>query len=158
MIQPNLTLALAPGPDAASLAGTLVADACRAWRLPELLHPARRVMSELVLNAVEHAGTELVVTISRHGDGLHLAVADGDPRLPRLRAPARVRRDAPLDERGRGLRVVQAAATGWGVERTPTGKVVWAAVRPTDPGRTSRRVCRGGASARGDLRLEPHEG
>ncbi|MBG0561291.1 ATP-binding protein [Actinoplanes aureus] len=132
---PYLTVALAPEPDAASLAGTLVADACLAWRLPHLLHPARRVMSELVLNAVEHAGTDLLVTITRRWNGLHLAVADGDPRLPRLRVMARVRRDAPLDERGRGLRVVQAAANGWGVLRTPAGKVVWAVVqRPAGSG------------------------
>lgn len=126
---PYLTVVLAAEPDAASLARVLVADACLAWRLPELLHPARRVMSELVLNAVEHAGTDVVVTITRRGIGLHLAVCDGDPRLPELRVPARVRRGAPLDERGRGLRVVQAAATGWGAVRTPTGKVVWASVQ-----------------------------
>jgi hypothetical protein len=126
---PYLTVALAPEPDAASLARTLVADACLAWRLPELLHPARRVMSELILNAVEHAGTDVVVTITRRGNRLHLAVSDGDPRLPRLRVPAPVRRGAPLDERGRGLQVVQAAATGWGTVRTPTGKIVWAVVQ-----------------------------
>jgi len=129
---PSLTAALAPAPDTASLARTLVADACAAWHLRELLHPARWVMSELVLNAVEHAGTDLVVTITRCGNGLHLAVSDGDPRPPRLRTPARVRRGAPLDERGRGLRVVQAAAAGWGAVRTPTGKVVWAVIRMED--------------------------
>ncbi|GIF44062.1 ATP-binding protein [Actinoplanes xinjiangensis] len=122
----TLTVVLAPDPDAASLAGALVADACLAWRLPGLLHPARRVLSELVHNAVEHARTEVRVTLTRRGDGLCLAVSDGDPRLPRLRAPAPVSPGRPLDERGRGLRVVQAAAAGWGAEPTPTGKVVWA--------------------------------
>jgi anti-sigma regulatory factor (Ser/Thr protein kinase) len=129
----TLTVVLAPDPDAASLAGTMVADACLAWRLPDLLHPARRVLSELVHNAVEHARTEVRVTLTRRGDGLCLAVSDGDPRLPRLRVPAPVRRGRPLDERGCGLRLVQAAATGWGAQPTPTGKVVWAL------------LCRGGA-------------
>ncbi|MBB3095602.1 anti-sigma regulatory factor (Ser/Thr protein kinase) [Actinoplanes campanulatus] len=127
---PYRTVALAPDPDAASLARTLVADACMVWQLPGLLHPARRVMSELVLNAVEHAATALVVTVTRHGDGLHLAVSDGDPRLPRLRMMARVRRGVPLDERGRGLQLVQAAATRWGADRTATGKTVWAVLLP----------------------------
>ena len=131
---PYLTLALAPDPHAASLAGTLVADACLAWQLPGLLYPARRVMSELVLNAVEHARTDVRATVTRRGNGLHLAVSDGDPRLPALRVPAPVRRGAPLDERGRGLGVVQAAATGWGAVRTPTGKVVWALLQGVDRG------------------------
>jgi anti-sigma regulatory factor (Ser/Thr protein kinase) len=125
----TLTVVLAPDPDAASLAGALVADACLAWQLPGLLHPARRVLSELVRNAVEHARTEVRVTLTRDGDGLCLAVSDGDPRLPRLRRIAPVRRGRPLDERGCGLQVVQATSTGWGAEPTPTGKVVWALMR-----------------------------
>jgi hypothetical protein len=126
----TLTVVLAPEPEAASLAGALVADACLAWRLPGLLHPARRVLSELVRNAVEHAGTEIRVTLTRRGDGLCLAVGDGDRRLPRLRRPAPPKRGRPLDERGCGLRVVQAAATGWGAAPTTDGKVVWALLRP----------------------------
>ncbi|MFC4069857.1 ATP-binding protein [Actinoplanes subglobosus] len=129
----TLTVVLAPDPDAASLAGAMVADACLAWRLPGLLHPARRVLAELVRNAVEHAGTEARVTITRRGDGLCLAVSDGDSRLPRLLAPAPVRRGRPLDERGLGLQVVQAEATGWGARPTPTGKVVWALLRDLEP-------------------------
>ncbi|WP_433794539.1 ATP-binding protein [Actinoplanes sp. CA-252034] len=129
----TLTVVLAPDPDAASLAGVLVADVCHAWRLPGLLHPARRVLSELVRNAAEHARTDMRVTLTRRGDGLCLAVSDGDPRLPRLRPPAPVRRGRPLDERGRGLQVVQAATTGWGAEPTPTGKVVWALLPECGP-------------------------
>ncbi|GIE83135.1 hypothetical protein Aph02nite_90850 [Actinoplanes philippinensis] len=124
----TLSVVLAPDPDAASLAGALVADACHVWRLPGLVHPARRVLSELVRNAAEHARTDIRVTLTRRGDGLCLAVSDGDHRLPRLRAPAPVRRGRPLDERGCGLQVVQAAAAGWGAEPTPGGKVVWALV------------------------------
>ncbi|GIE30470.1 hypothetical protein Ait01nite_035150 [Actinoplanes italicus] len=123
--QPYL-MVLAPEPEATSLAGTLVADACLAWRLVELLHPARRVMAELVLNAVEHARTGLVVTVTRCDGGLRLAVADGDPRLPRLRAPGPVDGGAPFDVRGHGLQAVQAVAAAWGAEPTESGKVVWA--------------------------------
>ncbi|WP_328473696.1 ATP-binding protein [Actinoplanes sp. NBC_00393] len=129
---PYVTVGLLPDPDAPSLARTLVADTCLAWGLPQLLHPARRVISELVTNAVEHAGTDVQVTITRRREGLHLAVCDGNAQLPRLRALAPVRRGTPLDDRGQGLQVVQATATRWGAVRIPTGKIVWAVLQCPD--------------------------
>ncbi|HEX8630242.1 MAG TPA: ATP-binding protein [Catenuloplanes sp.] len=131
-------LSLPPEPEAASLARALVADACHAWGLPRLLYPARLVMSELALNAVEHAGTDLVVTVERRGAALHLAVADGVATLPRLREPGRPRGGAPLDDRGRGLRTVQATASAWGATPTAAGKVVWAVVRASAADRPRR--------------------
>ena len=120
---------LAPGPDALSLTGALVADACHAWQLPRLLHRARLVMSELTLNAVEHAGTDLVAVVERRGGALRVAVSDGDARLPRPRRPVRPAGAAPLDERGWGLRTVEATASVWGATPTATGKTVWAVLR-----------------------------
>jgi anti-sigma regulatory factor (Ser/Thr protein kinase) len=126
----RLTVVLAPDTDAPSLARNLVSDACLSWGLVKHLHPSRLVMSELVTNAVEHAGTEIAVVVTRRGAGLHLAVADGDPRLPRvLTRTNRPRRDVPLDERGRGLRAVQETASMWGAVPTETGKIVWATIR-----------------------------
>ncbi|MEU4687397.1 ATP-binding protein [Actinoplanes sp. NPDC023714] len=127
----RLTMTLAPETDAPSLARNLVSDACLAWGLVRLLHPSRLVMSELVTNAVEHAGTEILVVVTRRGAGLHLSVADGDPTLPQvLTKPNRPRPDLPLDVRGRGLRTVQETAARWGSTPTETGKIVWATVRP----------------------------
>jgi hypothetical protein len=126
----RMGLTMAPEPEAPSLARDLIGGACRAWGLPELLHPARLVMSELVTNAVEHAGTDLTVVVTRRGSGLHLAVADGyaeHPRMIKMRPP---RRGYPLDERGRGLRTVAGTATAWGSLPTPLGKVVWANLQP----------------------------
>ncbi len=115
-------------PESPAVARNLVGDACCRWDRPHLLHPARLVVSELVTNAVEHAGSEITVVVSRHGDGLHLAVADAVPELPRILRIAPPRPDRPLDERGRGLRTVQATATDWGSAVTPSGKVVWATI------------------------------
>jgi hypothetical protein len=126
----RLTLKLTPEPDAPALARDMVGDACRAWRLPRLLYPGRLVMSELVTNAVEHAAAEITVLVSRRGDGLHLAVADDSPTLPRLLDLAPPRRGQPLNERGRGLRTVHATAATWGSVPTPAGKLVWALIRP----------------------------
>ena len=84
-------------------------------------------------NAVEHAATEITVVVSLRGSGIHICVADLVSRLPRLLKPARPRRGMPLDDRGRGLRVVQATARAWGALPTRTGKVVWATLRSTAP-------------------------
>ncbi|MBB2945992.1 hypothetical protein FB565_005750 [Actinoplanes lutulentus] len=126
----RLSLTLEPGTDAPSAARNLVSDACLSWGLVHLLHPSRLVMSELVTNAVEHAATEIRVVVTRRGAGLHLAVADDDPRLPEVMArPAHPRPDLPLDERGRGLRMVQDTAVMWGSVPTETGKIVWATIK-----------------------------
>jgi hypothetical protein len=122
-------LRLDPTAMAPAVARDLAGRACRAWSMTALLHPSRLVMSELVLNAVEHARTPIVVTVSKRGDGLHLAVADADPRLPRLRDPMPVHPALPLAERGHGLRTVHAAATVWGAMPTRDGKLVWATLR-----------------------------
>jgi anti-sigma regulatory factor (Ser/Thr protein kinase) len=129
----QLSTVLRPEPDAPSLARNLVGDACLAWGLTDLLHRSRLVMSELVTNAVEHTGTEIRVEVHRRGAGLHLSVADGDPRLPRLVPVSRPRPDLPLDERGRGLRTVHEAAYRWGVVPTDGGKIVWATIVSSAP-------------------------
>jgi len=123
----RITMTLAAEPDSPSLARNLAGEACLSWELPELLSPARLVMSELVTNAVEHARSPVTVTVSRRGTGLQLTVTDGDPGLPRVRRPARPRPGRPLDDRGRGLRVVTSVADAWGALPTSSGKVVWAA-------------------------------
>ncbi|MBL7254770.1 ATP-binding protein [Paractinoplanes lichenicola] len=126
----RLMLTLGPEPEAPSLARNLVSDACLAWERVELLHPSRSVMSELVNNAIEHARTEMTVVVSLRGAGIHLSVADGVAAPPHRIKLSRVRRDHPLDERGRGLQVVSALAVAWGTLPTRTGKVVWATMQP----------------------------
>jgi hypothetical protein len=124
-----LQLRLAPESTAAHEAAQLVGEACQAWNLPQLLHPARAIMSQLVGNAVEHAGTNMLVTVSRRGTGLHLSVRDGDPRLPRLLDPAPAPDGDHEPVRGQGLQAVHAGAVAWGAMPTRVGKVVWATVR-----------------------------
>jgi hypothetical protein len=125
-------LTLPPESDSAGRARALVADACRSWDMPQLVFTARLVMSELVANAVEHAGTDLLVSVARRGSGLYLAVRDGSMALPRLLEPSRGGRP---DRRGQGLRLVDEIATAWGAMRTHegTGKVVWASVQRRRP-------------------------
>jgi anti-sigma regulatory factor (Ser/Thr protein kinase) len=126
----RLLLSLAAEPESPASARDLVGRACQAWDLPTLRRPAQLIVSELVTNAVEHAGTAIKIVVARRGTGLHLAAADADHRLPQLRPPAVPRPGQPFDERGRGLRIVHATATVWGAMPTADGKVVWATIRP----------------------------
>ncbi|MEU4561697.1 ATP-binding protein [Actinoplanes sp. NPDC023936] len=127
---------LAPEPVSVRAARDLVVRACRGWQLSALRHQACLVVSELTANAVEHARTGLVVTVSYSGSWLHLAVRDGDARYPRLRLPVHDDRAAAPGERGRGLLLVHAMAAAWGVLPARSGKVVWATLSPAGPGET----------------------
>jgi two-component sensor histidine kinase len=79
------------------------------------------VVSELATNAVVHAATAFTVNLSRLDDVLTLTVEDGSPGFPRQFGPG-----AELAPGGRGLRIVEALSTAWGVTDKVTGKSVWA--------------------------------
>lgn len=82
------------------------------------------VVSELVTNAVRHAGTDVVLNVVVHPDRIHIEVSDGADDLPIITSggPDSSRPD------GRGLVIVAALAINWGVTRMPDrpGKTVWA--------------------------------
>jgi anti-sigma regulatory factor (Ser/Thr protein kinase) len=123
---------LPPERSSIGTAGDLVSDACDAWELPAISATSRLVMAELAANAVEHAGTELAVTVFRRGTGIYLAVQDGDPRLPRLvdQHDSRSPDSHPPEGRGRGLWRVHHQASAWGARPAQDGKVVWAVMQP----------------------------
>jgi anti-sigma regulatory factor (Ser/Thr protein kinase) len=126
----RVALRLAPVPAAPMRARELIADACRVWDLDRLRGPAVLVISELVSNAVQHAGTDFLVQITRRGDYLHLSVRDGSPEQPRL-PDASPDGGGGMTERGRGLQLVDSYATAWGSSLATDGKVVWATLRAT---------------------------
>ncbi|MFI1957135.1 SpoIIE family protein phosphatase [Streptomyces althioticus] len=88
---------------------------------------AALVASELVTNAVVHAGTEVHLTCRLEEDtgALVVEVADRHPsRAPRDDAAEAPAFDIP--EYGRGLRLVAALAESWGVTYRAGSKTVWA--------------------------------
>ncbi|MBW6435479.1 ATP-binding protein [Actinoplanes hulinensis] len=129
----RLHLALPPDPAAAMQARSLVSDACAGWGLGHLCERARLVISELVVNAAEHAGTDIEVVVSSRGSGpaaaVHLAVYDGDLVLPRVCDPVPGPLGPSLVDRGLGLRIVGSAASAWGALPARGGKLVWAIIR-----------------------------
>ncbi len=88
------------------------------------------MVSELVTNALVHAGTELVVEAGYDEHSGTVRVAVGDDGLGQ---PA-VRRPSPADPHGRGLQIVAMLASGWGVDPQEggAGKTVWFEVRLAD--------------------------
>ena len=131
---------LAPESTAPARARSLIAEACRDFDLDHLRGPATLVISEFVSNAVQHAGTDVVVRVARRGDYLHLSVHDGSSQAPRV--PRTDDCDGRPAERGRGLHLVDVYTSAWGSNVDDTGKTVWATLRATPAGAAHRPATR----------------
>jgi anti-sigma regulatory factor (Ser/Thr protein kinase) len=100
----------------------LVSASLRVWSLEAGDATACLVISELVTNAVRHARLAAVlIRVSRVGPRrVRVAVVDLS------RTPPTLINAGVNDESGRGLAVVAAVSTAWGVDTLPWGKRVWA--------------------------------
>ena len=90
----------------------------------DLLQDALLVASELVTNAVLHAGTCSELEVRLTDGSLEVRVSDRDPRVP-----VRRRLLGGPAAQGRGLRLLAELADTWGVDRRSDGKTVWAVLR-----------------------------
>jgi anti-sigma regulatory factor (Ser/Thr protein kinase) len=117
-------------PEAAGIARVFVSRALRTWELDYLCDDALSIVSELVTNAVrlgpgpvrDPSGLTLVaIQVRVQGGALVLEVWDCHSTLP---APRTAKDD---DLNGRGLTLVEAFSSRWGVwEAERGGKVVYA--------------------------------
>ena len=112
---------LPQAPGSAAAARALI-ERVRAELSQQAFDDARLLVSELVANAVEHAGTMMTVQVARRTRHVHVAVRDGSPAEPMIS------RESGLTERGRGLMLVEAVSVRWGWLPTDDGKVVWASL------------------------------
>jgi anti-sigma regulatory factor (Ser/Thr protein kinase) len=97
----------------------MVVDALRGSSHEDQLEVVELLVSEVVTNAVLHAGTQLEVACRIGDDCLRVSVRDWSSVMPTNRN---------YDEEaltGRGLDLVEALAHACGVERLEDGKVVW---------------------------------
>ena len=92
-----------------------------AWDADDLEWELSQLLTEVVTNAVLHAGTALRVVLEQDAASgrLRCEVTDGSPARPRLR---RHSADATT---GRGLQLLESVATSWGVQAVSGGKTVW---------------------------------
>lgn len=112
---------LPPEPSAVSQAGRIVRAQLAQWALHEQIDDTELLVTELVTNALHHAGGPVRLTFrrpSRHG-GIRCEIEDANPVGP-LRRQSREH-----DEEGRGLHLLTLLSRCWGSHRTSEGKVVW---------------------------------
>ncbi len=101
------------------LARHFVAATLEAWDLDDLDEVACLLTSELAANAVVHAGTAFQVTVHLDPPELLVEVVDFAPSQS-------VRHEVSNDRRsGRGLVIVEALASRWGVRIQTEAKAVW---------------------------------
>ncbi|MFI2409959.1 SpoIIE family protein phosphatase [Streptomyces sp. NPDC018947] len=107
------------------------------------------VVSELVTNAVVHAGTDVEVTCRLEESGtLVVEVTDHRPsRAPRGGEPVTPHE---IPEYGRGLRLVASLSEAWGITYRPGAKTVWARL-PAAGGEDDERI-EAHAGERGSVR------
>lgn len=132
MVTARAAATFEPDGRSASAARGFVRDALLGWGLPEVVDDAVVLVSELVTNAVVHAGTAAEVSCLREEDSVQIGVTDRHPErgLPAFAGP--VAGDAVSEhfadaegEGGRGLLMCSALSSRWGVEYSAGQKTVW---------------------------------
>jgi DNA-binding NarL/FixJ family response regulator len=106
-------------PQSAASARRFVDETLRRWHCDELFDVVGLLTSELVTNAILHAHSDIELNVTLRPDAIRIDVADHSADLPSLRTAAEE------DTSGRGLGLVEALATSWGVDERPGGKSVW---------------------------------
>jgi len=94
------------------------------WDLGPVLDEALLLVTELATNGVVHAGTEVDLEIAASDSSLTVSVLDFRPGSIGP-GPVTTRLNGDLDERGRGLLLVDQLATAWGTLHFRGGKGVW---------------------------------
>lgn len=103
-----------------SAARRFTTSTLREWGLPGIVPDAQILVTELVANAVAHAGTPLHVSLQERDAGVRIVVGDESPIPPTMGSPGLE------DTGGRGLRLIDAVSSAWGHRRMDGVKRVWA--------------------------------
>ncbi|HTZ44475.1 MAG TPA: ATP-binding protein [Jatrophihabitans sp.] len=95
---------------------------------PVLRQDAELLVSELVSNAVLHGQPSISLRVRTDPPGIGIEVHDEGPGMPALPS------EEPSADRssGRGLRMVAALASAWGIQSADggPGKIVWFTLAP----------------------------
>ncbi len=106
-------------------ARAFVSDHCRTANVsPDNADTAVLLTSEVVTNAFLHGRSLTTVTVNITHGAVRVDVSDDNTRHPFPVVPD----DNALD--GRGMAIVEALSTAWGVREEVLGKTVWFALSP----------------------------
>lgn len=106
-------------PSSVSAARRIVRDTLTEAERDDLIEAAQLLVSEVVTNALVHAGTEIDFRASIDTDGLRVEVTDGSTQHP---VP---RNYGAMAGTGRGLRLLEQLVDRWGTLAHEDGKTVW---------------------------------
>jgi anti-sigma regulatory factor (Ser/Thr protein kinase) len=117
---PVATIRLPAHPASSRAARAFTAEHLRSWGCEQTVDDATLLVSELVTNAVLHARAPVDVVVRKGRHSVRVEVFDEGTGVPQVSF-------SELDSlHGRGLGLVQAVATRWGVsEDHEGGKTVW---------------------------------
>lgn len=129
---PLIAFVLLSIPESAGIARWHVRAAFEYHGLDCYADAAQIIVSELVSNAIKHAGADWTEKIGvslvrvHNPEAITVAVTDSSPYPP-------VKREAPADsEQGRGLQIIEALSPNWGWTAEDGGKTVFAMLEMPD--------------------------
>ena len=143
-------------PASVPAARRFVNDALTGWGCETLGEDVGLCVSELATNATLHSGsTYFLIELEEHSGAVRVAVTDTGLGSVDVLARQPELSDAFLDDltaadacaTGRGMFLVSALASAWGIDELPAGKRVWAEFRqelsaPPDADEADRRAAR----------------
>lgn len=103
----------------AGVARRFAADVMADWGAIDLVDQVSLCVSELVTNALIHTATEVQLVLRLSPSSVRVEVIDHSDRMPAMRE------HSESETSGRGLQIVQAVSSAWGVEPVGSGKAVW---------------------------------
>lgn len=95
-----------------------MAEHLRTWNLEPAIDDATLLVSELVTNAILHARSPVDLVVRKVRTAVRVEVYDEGSGVAQPLS-------SELEPSARGLGLVQAVATRWGVEDAEVGKTVW---------------------------------
>ncbi|GAA2960001.1 SpoIIE family protein phosphatase [Kitasatospora cinereorecta] len=117
-------------PEGLSDARAIVRQALSDWDMAGLADDAELVTGELLVNVLLHTEGGAVLTLEVLPEPvrrIRLSVQDRSSAWPRRRTPGET------STSGRGLLLLDAVSTRWGIEPRGEGKAVWCEIGPTPP-------------------------
>lgn len=122
-------------PESVPFARQFARDAVTEWQYPDLVDDAALCVTELASNAALHSESQFIeVSLVEGRNSVRIFVDDHghEPAADLVRMSSNAAVDvanavdtAELASTGRGLFLVSAVASEWGIEETATGKRIW---------------------------------